>query len=295
MKRGGGTPPGPWWGRRSVLHLPRFGGGRGGESSQPQPDSLEDKSPLYLEGERRVPSLAPSPPQAKRRREERERGTDRSRAPDFQEKSARRRSPAREHPQPHGHDHRALRLPARGLPHCGHCPQGTHTFIGASYALIVSKRSSARMYPARWTKRSTPTPSPTRFGNGLKPASGNLAHRPDHTCARIIRLKPVTARSLGPCNRRTLRRSLHQQTLIMVCLNCPDTRSRAITVRLVPTWTIQPVTADMKLSDRKRLRQYRSAVTPSLPSHAVIIRGGLLLCPREADTHPCILFRTPTH
>ena len=31
MERGGGTPPGPWWGRRSLLHLPRFGGegGRG--------------------------------------------------------------------------------------------------------------------------------------------------------------------------------------------------------------------------------------------------------------------------
>ena len=81
------------------------GGEGGGGSSQPQPDTLEDKSPpspshLRLkissyhhmddwveEGENRVPSPAPSPPQAKRRREEREWGTDCSRAPDFQEKS----------------------------------------------------------------------------------------------------------------------------------------------------------------------------------------------------------------
>ena len=50
---------------------------------------------------------APSPLQAKRRREEREQGTDRSRAPDFQEKSARRCSPTKERPQPHGHKRRA--------------------------------------------------------------------------------------------------------------------------------------------------------------------------------------------
>ena len=133
---------------------------------------------------------APSPLQAKRRREERERGTDRSRAPDFQKnlpgaallpESARNRMVTTA----------AQRLPARGLPRCGHCPQGTRASIGASYAFIMSRRSSARTYLARWTKRSTPTPSPTRFGNGLKPAiahaHGNGTHRPDHTHARIIR------------------------------------------------------------------------------------------------------------
>ena len=51
----------------------------------------------------------------------------------------------------------------------------------------------------------------------------------------------------------------------------------------------------MKLSDRKRLWQYCSTVMPLLPSHAVIIRGGLPLRPREADNCPCILFRTQTH
>ena len=103
-------------------------GGGGGESSQPQPDTLEDKSPpspshLRLkissyhhvddwgeEGEDRVPSPAPSPLQAKRRREERER------APDFQEKSARCRSPTRECPQPHGHDRRAALARLRSPP-----------------------------------------------------------------------------------------------------------------------------------------------------------------------------------
>ena len=64
-----------------------------------------------VEGEDRVASPAPSPPQAKMRREERERETDRTRAPDFLEKSARRRSPTRERPQPHGRDRRTA--PAR--------------------------------------------------------------------------------------------------------------------------------------------------------------------------------------
>ena len=98
----------------------------------------------------------------------------------------------------------------------------------------------------------------------------------------------VTARGLGPRNRGTLQRGLHQQTLTIARLNRPDTRNRAITARHGMTWTIQPATADMKLSDRKHPLQYRSAVTPSLPSHAVIIRSGLPL-------RPCILFRTPTH
>ena len=107
--------------------------------SQPQPDTLEDKSPPSpnqlrlkissyhhvddwgVEGEDRVPSPAPSPPQAKRRRDLRERGTDRARAPDFHEKSARRRFPTRERPQPHGRDRRTVSArpwspPVRTLP-----------------------------------------------------------------------------------------------------------------------------------------------------------------------------------
>ena len=145
MKRGGGTPP------RSVVR-------RGKppplsllwrvaweekeeeeESSQPQPDPLEGKSPPSpnqlrlkisschhvddwgVEGEDRVPSPAPSPPQAKRRREEREQGMDRTRAPDFQEKSARCRSPPRERPQLHGRNRRTAPArpqfpPVRALP-----------------------------------------------------------------------------------------------------------------------------------------------------------------------------------
>ena len=193
----------------------------------------------------------------------------------------------------------AQRLPTRGLPHCGHCPQGTRTSIGASYALIMSKWSSARTYLALWTEWSTPTPSPTRFGNGPKlaiaHARGNRTHRPDHTGARIIRLTPVTARGLGPPNRGTLQRDLHQQSLTIVRLNRLHTRNRTITARRGMTWTIQPATADMKLSDRKPPQQSRSVVTPSLPSHAVIIKSGLLLRPCEADTFPCMPFRTPTH
>ena len=204
MERGGGTLPRSVVGKEKPPPPPSLRRGGGGGSSQPQPDTLEDKSPpspshLRLKipsyhhvddwgegGEDRVPSTAPSLPQAKRRREERERGTDRSRGPDFQEKFARRRSPTRERPQPHGHDRRAA--PARPRsPRCGHCPQGTRASIRASYALIMSRLSSARTYLARWTKRSTPTPSPTRFGNGLKPTiahtRGNRTHHPDHTRA----------------------------------------------------------------------------------------------------------------
>ena len=82
------------------------------------------------------------------------------------------------------------RLPARGLPRCRHCPQGTRASIGASCTLIMSRRSSAGTALARWTHRSTPTPSPTRFGNGPKPvtarARGNRTDRPNHTRTRII-------------------------------------------------------------------------------------------------------------
>ena len=95
----------------------------------------------------------------------------------------------------------------------------------------MSKRSSARTYLARWTKRSTPTQSPTRFGNGLKPAIAhvcrNLTHRPDHTLARIIRWTPVTAHSLGSRNRGTLQRGLHQQTLTIARFNRLDSRNPA--------------------------------------------------------------------
>ena len=77
------------------------------------------------------------------------------------------------------------RLLARSLPHCGHCPQGTSTFIGSSYALIMSKRSSVRAILARWTKLSIPTPSPTRFGSGPKTATArerrNRTPHPDRT------------------------------------------------------------------------------------------------------------------
>ena len=131
----------------------------------------------------------------------------------------------------------AQRLPARGLPQCGHCPQGTPASIGASYALMMHKRSLASMYLARRTKRPTITPSPTRFGNGLKPAivhvRGNRTHRPYHTRARIVKLSPVTARGLGPHNRGILRRSPHRQTLTIARLNHPDTRNRATRYDLV--------------------------------------------------------------
>ena len=150
-----------------------FASARGG-STQSQPDTLDDKSPpspshfrLKIssyhhvddwgeEGEDRVPSPAPSLPKAKRRREEREQGMDCSRAPDFKKKSTRHRSPTRERPQPRGHDRYAAPA-ACGLPRCGHCLQGTHTFIGASYALIMIRRSSARTALARGARRSTPS------------------------------------------------------------------------------------------------------------------------------------------
>ena len=136
MERGGGTPLRSVVGRGMPPPPPSLQGeGGGGLSAQPQPDTLDDKSPpsashLRLkissyhhvddwgeEGEDRVPSPAPSPPLAKRRRiEERERVTDRSRAPDFQEKSARHRSPTRERPQPRGHDRYAAPAHPRSPP-----------------------------------------------------------------------------------------------------------------------------------------------------------------------------------
>ena len=77
------------------------------------------------------------------------------------------------------------RLPARGLPCCGHCPQGSRTSIGALCTLIMSRRSSVGTALACWTHRSIPAPSPTWFGNGPKPttarARGNRTDHPEHT------------------------------------------------------------------------------------------------------------------
>ena len=128
----------------------------------------------------------------------------------------------------------AQRLPARVR------PQGAPTYIDVSYALMMHIRSSASMYLARGTKRPAITPSPTRFGNRLKPA--NRTHRPYHTRARIIGLMPVTAHVLGPRNCGVLRRNPHSQTLTIARLN------------RITTWTIQPATAYMKLSAARRSR-----------------------------------------
>ena len=184
-----------------------------------------------VEGEDRVPSPAPSPLQSKRRREERERGTDRTRAPDFQEKSARGAALLPESARNRMVATAAQRLPVRCLPQCGHCLQGTHASIGASYALMMHRRSLASMYLTRGTKRPAITLSPTRFGNELKPAiahaRGNRMHRPYHTRACITTVKSLTARGLGPRNRGPLRFSPRRQTLTIARFNRPDTRSRA--------------------------------------------------------------------
>ena len=109
------------------------------------------------------------------------------------------------------------RLPARGLPQCGHCLQGTRASIGASYALMMHRQSSASMYLFRGTKRPAISLSPTRFGNELKPAIAhacrNRTHRPYRTRTRIITVKSLTARGLGPRNRGPLRFSPRRQTL----------------------------------------------------------------------------------
>ena len=108
-----------------------FGGGGGGDTladeSPPSPNHLRLKISSYHHvddrgegGEDRVPSLAPSPPHAKRRREEREQGTDCSRAPDFQGNL-----PGIALLPESAHDHMVTtavqRLPACGLPRCRHC------------------------------------------------------------------------------------------------------------------------------------------------------------------------------
>ena len=205
-ERGGGTPLRSVLGRGMPLPPPSLRR-RGGGSAQPQPDTLADNSPpspgpLRLkissyhhmddwgeEGEYRVPSPAPSSPHAKRRREEREQGTDCSRAPDFQGKSARHRSPPGERPRPRGHNRYAAPARPRSPPlwalpivdpliHCGLVhPYHEQAEFGGTVL-------------ARWTHRSTPTPSPTRFGNRPKSATaralGNQTDRPEHTRTRTI-------------------------------------------------------------------------------------------------------------
>ena len=178
---------------------------------------------------------------------------------------------------------------ARGLPHCGHCPQGTPASIGASYALMIRKRSSTRIYLARGTKRSTITPSPTRFGNGLKPA---IAHaRGNRTRARIIRLTPVTARSLGPRNRGTLQRSPHCQTLTIARLNRPDTWNCATLYDL-----------DHPARDRLHEAQRPQASAATLLGSSAFAHKPHSDYWKRATPPPaqsrhrlCILSRTPTH
>ena len=130
MERGGGTPPGLVMGRGRLPPLSslRRGGGRSlpGLSRTPKMISchlrlanLGLKSPLFTtwtigeEIAKTVLPLLPPPPQprAKGKREERERAIDHTRATDFHEKSAMRRSPPRERLQPHGRDRRSA--PAR--------------------------------------------------------------------------------------------------------------------------------------------------------------------------------------
>ena len=109
------------------------------EPPRPQLDPLDEKlhsSPIKFRhkissvhhvddwgenGEDRPPSPTSPLPRTKRKREERERAIDHTRAADFHEKSARRRSPHRERPQPHCRDHRSAPArprspPVRALP-----------------------------------------------------------------------------------------------------------------------------------------------------------------------------------
>ena len=119
-----------------------------GGREEPQPDPLDDKLPsLPIKFRPKISSVhhvndwgedgedcSPSPtspqPQAKRKREERERAIDHTLAVDFYERSARRRSPPRERPQPHGRDRHSAPDRPRSPP-CGPCPQGVHASIGA--------------------------------------------------------------------------------------------------------------------------------------------------------------------
>ena len=123
------------------------------EPPQPQPDPLDDKLPSSPskfrpkifsvhhvddwggDGEDRAPSPDPSQPQAKRRREERERATDRARAADFHEKSARRRSPPRERPRPP-----LSACPSAVSPHAGTACRGFKHPLGSSTPLRCIRR-----------------------------------------------------------------------------------------------------------------------------------------------------------
>ena len=222
------------------------------------------------------PLLPPPPPHAKRRREEREQGTNRSRAPHFQGKSARHRSPPGERPRPVVMT-ATQRLPAHGLPRCGHCPQGTRASIGASCTLIMSRQSLEGTALARWTHRSTPTPLPTRFGNGPKPATahtrGNQTDRPEHTLTRTIMSLLTTARGRGPRNCETSQHGLPRRTLTIAHLNRQGTESCADRA----TWydLDQPVLDQHQdASDCRNQRLYHPAFTTSLPSLTVHTNSG---------------------
>ena len=270
-----------------------LGGGGGGKSAQPQPDTLADKSPPSLNhlrlkissyhhvddwregGEDRVPS--PAPP----RRMLRGGGRRENRAQTA-----------------HGHQifreicqaslsYRRAPTTTWSRPLCSACPPAVSPVSGTVYHEQAEFGGTAL---ARWTQRSTPTPSPTRFGNGPKPATacarGNWTDRPDHTRTHIIMQILVTARGHGPRNRGTSQRGLPWQTLTISCLNHPGTRSCAITARLGTTWTSQPGTDTRTLSCCKNPRPYRPAVTASLPSHAVLTKSGATPPPTRSRCPP---------
>ena len=295
-------------GEASSTSLALGGGGGGGESSQPQPDPLEDKSPPLpnqlrlkischhvddwgVEGEDRVPSPALSPLQGKRRREERERGMDRTRAPDFQEKSARRRSPPTERPQPHGRYHRTATARLRSPP-VRALPAGDSRI---HWGLIRPYDAQTEFSEHVSRPRDQSSRHNTVANSVWQQAEArNRSREWEPRTHRIITVKSLTARCLGPRNRGLLRFSPHRQTLTIARLNRPDTRNRATTVCHGISWTIQPATAYTKPSDRKRLRQRHSTVPLVPTSRTGIIASVLLRCPRKAETRQCTLSQTPT-
>ena len=224
-------------------------------------------------GENHPPSPISPQLRTKRKREERERAIDHTQAADYYEKSARRRSPPRERPQPHGRDRhsapaRPRSPPVRALPaggsriHWGLIrPYDAHTEFGEHVARPQAKQPATTL-------------SPTRSGSELKPAialaHGNRTHRPHHTRARISAAIALTARSLGPRNRGHPDFSPRLQILT--------------TARRGTPWITQPATARTKSRGHECPRQRHSTAPPVHISRARVTAGVLLRRPCEAET-----------
>ena len=303
MERGGGTSLGLLMGRGRLPPIPSL---RRGGPPQPQPDPLDDKlpsSPIQfrpkissvhhmddwgVDGEDRAPSPASPQPQARGKREERERAIDHTQAADFYEKSARRRSPPRERPQPHGHNRHSAPArprfpPVRALPvggsriHWGlirpydaHAEFGEHVARPRDEAARHNSVASLVWQQAEARNRSR-------------------AREPDAPSASYPRLHQRSDSSDRP-------RSWAPQLRTSIIQPLPsDPHHRATQ----PPGHTEPLghraarhALDHPARDRPYEAQRHSTAPPAHTSRARITAGVLLRCPREAETRQFTQSRT---